>query len=105
MLHLQTGRLWYPTWELPEPQLPLPPPLPYPPACYRAQPLFCGCQTLAFPWKESGELTLVFQFRLVHFQAGQPVQNDLAHVVQIRDLVVDLTDLCAAHILPNAHHL
>lgn len=40
MLHLQTGRLWYPTWELPEPQPALPPPLPCPPACCRARPLF-----------------------------------------------------------------
>lgn len=46
----------------------------------------------------------MLQHRLLFFKISQPVQNYLAHAVQIGDLVINLTNLTAGHVLSNTEH-
>ena len=47
----------------------------------------------------------MLEIRLLRLETGQAVEDNLAHGMEIGDLVVDVVDLRAAHVLANTHHL
>ena len=47
----------------------------------------------------------MLEIRLLRLETGQAVEDNLAHGMEIGDLVIDVMDLRAAHVLAHTHAL